>query len=114
MAPETVLESITVVASLLPFQRITALLVKLFPVTFMVTALDPAAIVCGRTALMLGAARDSTIVVPQPSAKRQANIPMLTRLAVVIFRTHLCTMPTATRLCLREIDQVLGYLIELR
>jgi hypothetical protein len=43
--PERVLESITVVASALPFQRITALLVKLVPVTFIMRAGEPAAIV---------------------------------------------------------------------
>jgi hypothetical protein len=44
-APESVLESITVVASALPFQRITALLVKFAPVTFIVRFGEPAAIV---------------------------------------------------------------------
>jgi hypothetical protein len=45
----------------------TAFAVKFVPTTFIVTELEPAAIVCGRTALMLGAARVSTSVVPQPS-----------------------------------------------
>jgi hypothetical protein len=37
------------VVSLLPFHRITALLVKFVPTTFMVMELEPAAIVWGRT-----------------------------------------------------------------
>jgi hypothetical protein len=44
-APDSVLESTTVVASALPFQRITALLVKFVPVTFIMRAGEPAAIV---------------------------------------------------------------------
>jgi hypothetical protein len=44
-APDRVLESISVVASALPFQRITALLVKLAPVTFIMRAGEPAWIV---------------------------------------------------------------------
>jgi hypothetical protein len=43
--PDSVLESITVVASVFPFQRITALLVKLVPVTFIMRAGEPAWIV---------------------------------------------------------------------
>jgi len=82
-------ESITVVASFPPFQRITALFVKLVPTTFIVTVPDPAAIVCGRTALMLGAARGSTTVVPHPTKNREAKIPMPAMLAFTIFKTHL-------------------------
>jgi hypothetical protein len=44
-APDSVLESTTVVASALPFQRITALLVKFVPVTFIMRFGEPAAIV---------------------------------------------------------------------
>lgn len=77
------------VASLLPFHRITALPVKFVPSTFMVTELDPAAIVCGRTALMLGAPSGSTTVLPQPSAKKQTVIPRVAPIAFSIFKTHL-------------------------
>jgi hypothetical protein len=67
----------------------TALVVKLVPTTFMVTALDPAVMVCGRTALMLGAPRGSTTVLPQPRKKRPAEIPTLAMTAFDIFKTHL-------------------------
>jgi hypothetical protein len=57
----------------------------------MVTELEPAAIVCGRTALMLGAANDSTMLDPQPRAKKQAVTPMVATIAFSIFKTHLET-----------------------
>ena len=64
--PERVVASITEVASLLPFHKITAFVVKFVPTTFIVTVLEPAAMVCGRTVLMLGPASVATSVVPQP------------------------------------------------
>ena len=67
----------------------TALLVKLVTTTFMVMALDPAVIFCGRTALMLGAPSGSTTVLPQPRKKRPDEIPMLAMIAFDIFKTHL-------------------------
>ena len=45
--PVKVFASITEVASGAPFQRTTSWLEKLVPVTFIVTAFDPATIVCG-------------------------------------------------------------------
>jgi hypothetical protein len=49
-----VLASTMEVLSWLPFQRMTALLVKLVPTTFTVRLLVPTAIVCGRTWLIFG------------------------------------------------------------
>jgi len=87
--PERVVESTTVVASFAPFQRMTALEVKFAPTTFMVTALEPAAIVCGRTALMLGALKGSTTVLPQPSKERPTARTIPKRIALNILKTNL-------------------------
>ena len=77
------------VVSLLPFHRITALLAKFVPTTFMVTELDPAAIVCGRTALMLGAATVATTFEPHPINEKHAVIPRAATIAFNLFKTHL-------------------------
>jgi hypothetical protein len=67
----------------------TAFSVKFVPTIFMVTELEPAAIVCGRTALMLGATIGSTTLVPQPRKKKPAVIPRVATIAFSIFKTHL-------------------------
>jgi hypothetical protein len=84
-----VVASTTEVASWLPFHRITALLVKFVPTTFMVTELEPAAIVCGRTALMLGPDSGSTTFEPHPSNEKHAVIPRVATIAFNLFKTHL-------------------------
>jgi hypothetical protein len=63
--------------------------VKFVPTTFMVTALEPALIVCGRTALMLGAPSGSTNAPPHPKKKRQAVIPILAPIAFKMLKTLL-------------------------
>jgi hypothetical protein len=55
----------------------------------MVTALEPALIVCGRTALMLGAPSGSTNAPPHPKKKRQAVIPILAPIAFKMLKTLL-------------------------
>lgn len=55
----------------------------------MVTVLEPAAIVCGSTALMLGVAIDSTTVLPQPRKKKQVVMLRVATIAFNIFKTHL-------------------------
>ncbi len=67
----------------------TAFDVKFVPTTFIVTALDPAAIVCGRTAVMLGTPSGSTTVLPQPRNEMQVVIPTLTAIAFNTLKTHL-------------------------
>jgi hypothetical protein len=62
------------------FMRMVAFAVKFVPVTFLATALKPAAIVCGRTALMLGAPNGSTT---GPLQRKLAPV------AFDIFNTHL-------------------------
>ncbi len=49
IVPAKVLESTTDVVSAAPFHRMTALLAKFVPTTFIVTLFEPAAIVCGST-----------------------------------------------------------------
>jgi hypothetical protein len=87
--PDSVVASTTEVASLPPFHKITAFEVKLLPVTFIVTVLEPAAIVCGSTALIVGAPICSTTVLPQPTKARQAAIPTPTPIAFKILKKHL-------------------------
>jgi hypothetical protein len=55
----------------------------------MVTELEPAAIVCGRTWLMLGAPNGSTTFVPQPTNEKHAVIPRVATIAFNLFKTHL-------------------------
>jgi hypothetical protein len=87
--PESVLASTIDVASLFPFQRITGFALKFVPTTLMVAVVDPAAMVRGRTVLMLGAASACTSVTPQPNVQKQAARPKVTLIAFSIFKTHL-------------------------
>jgi hypothetical protein len=62
------------------FMRMVAFAVKFVPGTFFATVLKPAAIVCGRTALILGAPNGSTTGQPQRK---------LAPVAFEIFNAHL-------------------------
>jgi hypothetical protein len=56
IVPDKVLPSTAVVASAAPFQRMAACVGKFVPVTFRVMVCEPAVMVFGRTAVMLGVA----------------------------------------------------------
>lgn len=87
--PERVVELTTEVASRLPFQRMTVFGLKFAPTTFMVTVLEPAAIVWGWIALMLGALIASTTVPPQPTSERQKASATPRRIAINVLKINL-------------------------
>jgi hypothetical protein len=77
MTPESVFVSTTEVVRALPFQRMTDCCVKLVPVTCSVALGEPAMIVFGRTALILGRVTCWTRPAPQPMRNRKMLKPVV-------------------------------------